>query len=208
MFQTATFRLGITDDAQLPPGKIPEFAFCGRSNVGKSSLLNALVGRHSLARISKNPGQTKQLNYYSLGGAEIEDTKIFLVDLPGYGHARVSKATRNEWDNLIGTYLKGRRQLAMVLSLVDGRHGIKENDTAFFEFLENYGVPFVVVLTKIDALKAAERPAMLKKTQDGLKKFAAAFPEVFVTSSDEKMGIEALRELILERYENLTGKQR
>ncbi|MFN5589368.1 MAG: ribosome biogenesis GTP-binding protein YihA/YsxC [Holosporales bacterium] len=193
-FERSSFALGVTDPAQLPKALVPEVALCGRSNVGKSSLINAITGRRALARVAKTPGQTQQINYYSLG-----DGAAYLVDLPGYGYAKVSKSTRRHWDELLGAYLAQRRQLACVLALVDGRHGVKANDHEFFAFLESFGVPFVVVMTKTDAVNAAVLAGTRQAVTEAVKTYAAAAPEILISSSRDKIGLDSLRKLILSR---------
>src|SRR6185437_8779876 len=141
-------------EASLPPMRGTEIAFAGRSNVGKSSLINALTGRKSLARVSRTPGRTQQINFFSLG-----DGRLALADLPGYGFARAPKKRIAQWSDLIYRYLKGRSVLRRVLVLVDSRHGLKDSDRALFDFLDEAAVSYQVVLTKIDVLKADDAVA-------------------------------------------------
>lgn len=188
--QSCDFVLGVADLGQLPEADRAEYAFVGRSNVGKSSLLNALVGRRNLARTSNTPGRTQQLNFFDLAGT------LYLVDLPGYGYAKVSKSQVKEWTKLLKKYLAGRVNLRRAFVLVDSRHGIKASDTEMFEMLDVAGVPYVVVLTKIDKLKDQALKACIEKTEKSLKKHPAAFPTVISTSAEKKLGLESLQELI------------
>ena len=182
------FRLGLTTLTQLPDGEAAEVAFAGRSNVGKSSLLNALTGRKALARTSNTPGRTQQLNFFDLGG------RLYLVDMPGYGYAKVSKKQRSAWDDLIFNYLRGRRQLRVVFVLIDSRHGLKEVDTQLLGMLDRAAVPYRIVLTKADKAEAAE--AVRKDVEAALKKHPAAYPQVMTTSALKDSGIAELRAAI------------
>jgi len=172
---------------QIPEADLPEIAFAGRSNVGKSSLVNALTGRKTLARTSNTPGRTQQLNFFNLGG------RLKLVDMPGYGYAKESKEKVEAWNDMVRRFLKGRVTLRRALVLIDSRHGLKPNDDEIMKMLDQAAVPYVVVLTKADKVKAAELANVVKATQLGLKKHPAAFPEVHVTSSEKGMGIAELR---------------
>ncbi len=171
----------------LPPTKLPEIAFAGRSNVGKSSLMNALTNRKTLARVSNTPGRTREINLFDLGG------KLTLADLPGYGYARVSKAMSADWRRLIETYLRGRPQLRRVCLLIDGRHGANENDRTMMEILDEAAASFLVVLTKIDKLKPTEVVEAVNAAAALAKQHAAAHPDVMATSADTKAGIPELR---------------
>lgn len=171
----------------LPPMKTMEIAFAGRSNVGKSSLVNALTGRKTLARTSNTPGRTQQLNFFTLG------ERLTLVDMPGYGYAAVSKEKVAAWTSLVQDYLRGRANLARVFVLVDSRHGFKEVDTAIMDLLDKSAMSYQVVLTKVDQLKAGEAERRAVETLDALKKRPAAFPEVIATSSEKGLGIDMLR---------------
>jgi GTP-binding protein len=171
----------------LPPTKLPEIAFAGRSNVGKSSLLNALTNRKTLARVSNTPGRTRDINLFELAG------RLVLADLPGYGFARVSKAISADWHRLINAYLQGRPQLRRVCLLIDARHGATENDQTMMKMLDAAAASFVVVLTKIDKLKPTELTEAVNAAESIARTHAAAHPEVFATSSDSKTGIPELR---------------
>lgn len=179
------FTWGAATPDQLPDYNRPEIAFCGRSNVGKSSLLNALTGRKALARTSDTPGRTQQLNFFDLGG------RANLVDMPGYGYAKVSKAKKNVWEGLIGDYLRGRPNLRCVLVLIDSRHGIKDVDETILKLLDESAAACRIVLTKCD--KAEDLPGVAARTEAALKKHPAAFPTVLPTSAEKKEGIEALQ---------------
>jgi GTP-binding protein len=171
----------------LPPVGPPEIAFAGRSNVGKSSLVNALTGRSALARTSRTPGRTQELIFFDLGG------KARLVDMPGYGYAAVAKSKSESWGDLARDYLRGRPSLIRVFVLVDGRHGLKENDHETMRALDAAAVSYAVVLTKGDEVKAADRDARIASTLEGLRKHVAAYPEVILTSSRTGDGVADLR---------------
>ena len=174
----------------LPPISRPEIAFAGRSNVGKSSLVNAMTGRRTLARVSHTPGRTQQLNFFDLGG------HINLVDMPGYGYAAVSKTRIAEWAVLIESYLRGRTSLQRVYLLVDARHGLKEVDHAQMTAFDRAAASYQVVLTKGDAVKAGERESRVAATEAALAKHPAAYPQVILTSSETGAGIPELRESV------------
>ena len=184
------------DINSLPKLGPPEIAFAGRSNVGKSSLLNALTNRHHLARVSNTPGRTQQLNFFALG-APPPDEPLRLVDLPGYGYAAVSKGKIDTWTKLIHAYLRGRPTLARVYVLIDGRHGLKDSDTEMFDLLDRSAMSYQVILTKRDCVKPTEQAARIKATEAGLAKRAAAYPEVLFTSSETGEGIEDVRAAIV-----------
>jgi len=173
--------------AELPPMDGVEIAFAGRSNVGKSSLVNALTGRNTLARTSHTPGRTQQLNFFSIGG------RFTLVDMPGYGYAAVEKAKVAAWTDLIHNYLKGRANLARVFVLIDSRHGLKAIDTDVLDGLDKAAVSYQVVLTKGDALKKGEVEARIRGIQAAIAKRPATYPEVLLTSSRDDQGIAELR---------------
>ncbi len=175
---------------QLPQAAGPEVAFAGRSNVGKSSLLNALTGRRALARVSGEPGRTRQLNFFDLGG------RLTLVDMPGYGYARAGKAVKQDWQGLMFDYLRGRATLRRVLLLLDARIEVKEADRAVMELLDRAAVTFQVVLTKADGVKPAALARKLDEAQALARAHPAAHPEVVVTSSETDAGIAELRAAI------------
>jgi GTP-binding protein len=185
------FIAGAGTVASLPPFTAPEIAFIGRSNVGKSSLVNALVGRNALARVSANPGMTKQLNFYELG------RHLILVDMPGYGYAKVSKTKKSEWDELIRSYLLGRPTLKRACLLIDARRGIMEKDDEFMTMLDDSAVNYQVVLTKIDALTAGDLGVLLESVKRTVAGHVAAHPHIIATSSLRKEGIHELQEQLL-----------
>jgi GTP-binding protein len=184
---TCDFVFGATDPEVLPPANLPEIAFVGRSNAGKSSLINALTNRGSLARVSHTPGRTRQINFFELSG------RVMLVDLPGYGYAKASKAMKMEWDHLITTYLRGRPSLRRVVLLVDARRGIMDSDEEVLTILDKSAMSTLVTLTKIDQLKPAEIEAVVAEANTKAAKHTAAYPEVFVTSSHSKLGLDPLK---------------
>lgn len=177
----------------LPPMVGQEIAFAGRSNVGKSSLINALTRRNALARTSHTPGRTQQLNFFRQVG---HDERLTIVDMPGYGYAAVGKEKVAAWTRLIHDYLRGRANLMRVYVLIDARHGIKDVDGAVLETLDKAAVSYQVVLTKGDALKAGEQEAMVAATAEKIRRRPAAFPEVLLTSSEKGLGIPEFRAAI------------
>ena len=176
----------------LPPPGAPEIAFAGRSNVGKSSLLNALTNRKTLARTSNTPGRTQQLNFFALGNVP-DHPRMRLVDMPGYGYAAVSKEKIIGWTQLMHDYLKGRAKLLRVYVLVDGRHGLKAVDEEMMVLLDKSAMSYQVVLTKYDDVKVSEREARVAGVEAALAKHPAAYPQVIFTSSETGFGIETLR---------------
>lgn len=177
----------------LPDPELAEVAFCGRSNVGKSSLLNALTGRKSIARTSVTPGRTQELNFFDVG-----DPHVFrLVDMPGYGFAKAPPAVVEKWRQLVRDYLRGRVVLKRTLLLVDARHGPKDVDREMMAMLDQAAVGYRIVLTKADKIKASELEAVIKVTETEARKHAAAYPIVHVTSSEKGLGIAELRTAIL-----------
>jgi GTP-binding protein len=172
----------------LPPIGAPEIAFAGRSNVGKSTLINGLTGRHGLARASHTPGRTQELIFFSLGGG-----RLTLVDMPGYGYAAVAKQKSTAWIKLARDYLRGRPCLMRTFLLVDGRHGLKDSDHTTMEALDAAAVSYAVALTKRDEVKNADQPARVEATLEALRKHPAAYPEVFFTSARTGEGIAELR---------------
>jgi GTP-binding protein len=177
---------------QLPPLGPPEIAFAGRSNVGKSSLLNALTNRKTLARTSHTPGRTRELNFFALGD-DRENAKLRLVDMPGYGYAAASKEKAASWSVLVEDFLRGRASLLRVFLLIDGRHGAKPIDMDMLDLLDRSAVSYQIVLTKQDDVAAAEREPRLAATLALIAKHPAAFPEVVFTSARGGEGIAELR---------------
>jgi GTP-binding protein len=183
----ARFVAGAAEPAALPPETLPEIAFAGRSNVGKSSLVNALTGRRVLARISHTPGRTRQINFFDLGGA------LMLVDLPGYGYAEASKAAVKRWTGLVRRYLQTRAALRRVCLLIDARHGIKEVDRPLLEMLDRAGISYQIVLTKTDKLGPTALAETAERVTAELASHTAAHPEIHLTSAEQRRGIAALR---------------
>ena len=173
--------------ASLPSLSLPEIAFAGRSNVGKSSLINALTSRNNLARTSQTPGRTRQLIFFSLSG------RLQLVDLPGYGYAKAPKTDIQAWTKLTKQFLAGRQTLQRLMLLIDSRRGINEADRQMMKLMDEQAVSWAVVLTKIDKLTARQQDEIISNTSAQISKHVAAFPHVWTTSSAEKTGIEALR---------------
>ena len=186
----ARFVAGAPTAAALTGGTLPEIAFAGRSNVGKSSLVNALTGRRTLARTSNTPGRTRQINFFSL------DTRLMLVDLPGYGYAEASKIEVRRWSALLRSYLQTRAALRRVCLLIDSRHGIKEIDHPLMLMLDDAGVSYQIVLTKTDKLGANELALIAERTRAEMTARAAAHPELHLTSALKRQGIAALRETL------------
>ena len=191
LFSKATsFVKGVVDMPGLPnPDKI-EVCFSGRSNVGKSSLINALTGRKGLARASNTPGRTQEINFFSI------PDNHYLVDLPGYGYANAPIKVVEKWQNLLKRYLAGRQSLRRAFVLVDSRHGLKKVDTEIMSMLDSSAVTFQVVLTKLDKVKEKDRENILKQVRASLQKHPAAFPEIILTSSERGWGIPTLRSII------------
>ncbi len=180
----------------LPPQAAPEIAFAGRSNVGKSSLLNALTNRKTLARTSNTPGRTRELNFFALGGTTPETARLRLVDMPGYGYAAAGKEKVAAWTKLMQNYLRGRPTLLRVFVLIDGRHGLKAIDDEMLDLLDKSAVSYQIILTKRDEVKASDAAQCLAKTLEALSRRPAAFPQVIFTSSENGDGIADLREAI------------
>ena len=193
--QPATFVMGAAKIEQLPAPDLPEVAFAGRSNVGKSSLINALVGMNKLARASNEPGRTREVNFFDLGG------RLRLVDLPGYGWAKAGKQVTKKFQNLGRDYLRGRVSLKRVYLLIDSRHGLKSVDTEALDALDEAAVSYQIVLTKADKLKKGEGEAMAVQTLKAISKRPAAYPAVGLTSSDKGDGIAELRAEIMRACE-------
>lgn len=184
------FVKGVVAMSGLPPADRLEVCFAGRSNVGKSSLINALTGRKSLARTSNTPGRTQEINYFDVGG------HFFLVDLPGYGFAEAPLHIVKQWQVLLKSYLSGRATLRRAFVLVDMRHGIKKVDDEIMQLLNKSAVTFQVVLTKADKIGAEQQEKTLAQVREALQQHTAAYPELLVTSSEKGDGIETLRALI------------
>ena len=175
----------------LPPADRPEIAFAGRSNVGKSSLINALVGQKGLARTSNTPGRTQELNFFLT-----EDLRFFLVDMPGYGFAKAPKHKVEAWTELIRAYLRGRPTLARVFLLIDSRHGLKPPDQAIMRLLDEAAVTYQVVLTKADKIKTPQLEAVVDRVRDALESHPAAYPDLIATSAEKGSGIAELRGVV------------
>lgn len=183
----------------LPDPAVPEIAFCGRSNVGKSSLLNALTGRRAIARASVTPGRTQELNFFDVGRPEEDGAlpQFRLVDMPGYGFAKAPVKVVEKWKSLVKSYLRGRQVLARTLVLVDSRHGLKQVDRDMMTMLDDAAVSYRIVLTKSDKIKASELEAVATRTAAEAKKHVAAHPEIHLTSSEKGMGIARLRAAVI-----------
>ena len=184
------FVKGVVAMPGLPPADRLEVCFAGRSNVGKSSLINALTGRKSLARTSNTPGRTQEINYFDVGG------QLFLVDLPGYGYAEAPTAIVRKWQDLLKAYLAGRATLRRAFVLVDMRHGVKPVDEQIMQLLNRAAVTFQVVLTKADKITTAEQERTLVQVRAALTRHLAAYPELLVTSSEKGEGIATLRAIV------------
>jgi len=188
----STFVKGVVRVADLPREGRPEVAFAGRSNVGKSSLINALTRQKSLARVSVTPGRTRELNFFTLG----KDDAFYLVDMPGYGYARASKAEVKGWTRLIQDYLKGRRELKRVFLLIDARYGLKESDREIMTLMDEAAVSYQGVLTKADKPKTGDLAAIEAKVVSELAKRPAAYPQLIATSARTGAGLPELRAAI------------
>ncbi|MCB2128639.1 MAG: YihA family ribosome biogenesis GTP-binding protein [Rhodobacteraceae bacterium] len=184
------FLKGVVAMSGLPPADRVEICFAGRSNVGKSSLINALTGRKALARASNTPGRTQEINFFTAGDSH------YLVDLPGYGYAEAPVAVVAKWQQLLRSYLAGRQTLRRVFVLIDMRHGIKAVDEDILTMLDKSAVTFQVILTKADKVRSAEKERVLAQVREALQKHPAAYPELVVTSSEKGDGIETLRAII------------
>ena len=181
------FVTGMARLDQMPASKMVEVAFAGRSNVGKSSLINALTGRNTLARASNTPGRTQQINFFDLDG------RLMLADLPGYGYAQAPKDDVAKWTQLVFDYLRGRPVLRRTCLLIDSRHGLKDNDREAMTLLDKAAVPYQIVFTKIDKIKASELDAVMAATDAEIKRRPAAYPIMIATSSEKGTGIPELR---------------
>jgi GTP-binding protein len=185
-----TFVKGVVAMSGLPPADRLEVCFAGRSNVGKSSLINALTGRKTLARASNTPGRTQEINYFALG-----ETR-YIVDLPGYGYAEAPVAIVAKWQALLKQYLAGRQTLRRAFVLIDARHGVKAVDEEILKLLDRSAVTYQAVLTKVDKISRTELAAVIEQVKEALGKHPAAYPEIVVTSSEKGEGIETLRAII------------
>lgn len=182
-----TFMLSAVSLETLPPARLPEICFAGRSNVGKSSLINALTNRKGLARASNTPGRTRELNYFNI------DERLFVVDLPGYGYAKASKTDISRWTKLTRQFLFGRASLRRVFLLIDSRHGLKDSDRELMAMLDETAVTYQLIFTKIDKLKKGELAKVMEKTEKEIAKRPAAFPKIINTSSETNNGLDLLR---------------
>ncbi len=187
------FVMGVPSLDFLPAGTVSEIALAGRSNVGKSSLINAVLRQNGIARTSNTPGRTQELNFFRTDGIP-----LLIVDMPGYGYARAPKQKVDAWTALIKDYLRGRQLLRRVFVLIDARHGLKPNDIEIMKLLDECAVPYQIVLTKIDKLKAGGAEKVQALTQDALSEHPAALPTVIATSSEKRIGIGDLRAAIFE----------
>lgn len=183
----SSFRMGVAKLEQLPPVKGVEIAFAGRSNVGKSSLINALTGVKGLARASNTPGRTRELNFFDVAG------RMTLVDMPGYGYAKAAKSDVKQWQAVLRGYLRGRPGLTRAFVLIDARHGVKSEDIEMFDMLDETAVAWQAVLTKADKINVHELAAVAEATSALVVKRAAAIPTIHVTSSDKDSGMPELR---------------
>ncbi len=187
----ARFRLGVARLEQLPPLSGVEIAFAGRSNAGKSSLINALTGVRDLARASNTPGRTRELNFFDLG-----EGRMTLVDMPGYGFAQAPKAEVKKWQALLRAYLRGRPGLTRVFVLVDSRHGLMTADLEMLAMLDEAAVTYQIALTKADKIKAAELEAVHAKVTEAIARRPAAYPQVLATSAEKQLGLDDMRAVI------------
>ncbi len=188
LFQTKPeYRLSVNAVDQLPISNLKEFAFAGRSNVGKSSLINAITGVKGLARASNTPGRTQSLNYFEV------PEQFYIVDLPGYGYAAAPEKTVQAWTRLIHDYLRGRVQLARVFLLIDARHGIKDVDAKIMKMLDSAAVSYQIVLTKMDKITQKQQNEVVRQTREIAQTHVACYPEILITSAEKKYGIESVR---------------
>ena len=188
--QQTDFLKGVVAIDGLPADDRIEICFAGRSNVGKSTLINALTGRKTLARTSNTPGRTQEINFFTAADS------LYLVDLPGYGYANAPLPVVEKWQRLLKKYLSGRRSLRRAFVLIDARHGVKSVDEEILSLLDSAAVTFQCVLTKADKIKTHEQEALLQQVRGALSKHPAAYPELILTSSEKGMGVETLRATI------------
>ncbi|WP_420395967.1 ribosome biogenesis GTP-binding protein YihA/YsxC [Nioella sp.] len=184
------FLKGVVAMDGMPPGDKIEVCFAGRSNVGKSTLINAVTGRKALARASNTPGRTQEINFFTIADSH------YLVDLPGYGFANAPVKVVQKWQRLLKAYLSGRANLRRAFVLIDSRHGVKAVDEEIMDLLDRSAVPFQVVLTKADKIKQTDMPGLLEQVRGALAKHPAAYPEIVATSSEKGVGISTLRAII------------
>jgi GTP-binding protein len=186
------FVAGVTNYENMINPDLPEFAFAGKSNVGKSSLINAIINNGNMARTSNTPGRTQEINFFSIDG------QLMLVDMPGYGYAKVTKTLKEEWAGLITDYFKGRPNLKKAFILIDSRRGIKEHDNELMNLLDECGVSYFIVMTKQDKIKEHEIEILNKETIEKIKKHPACFPTPIWTSAEKRIGIKEVQQTILE----------
>ncbi len=182
-----TFMLSVVKMATLPPPDLPEICFAGRSNVGKSSLINAITNQNKLAKASNTPGRTRELNYFNVSD------RLRIVDLPGYGYARASKTDIEKWTKLTRQFLAGRAPLRRIFLLIDSRRGVKDSDLEIMSLLDEVAVTYQIVLTKTDKIKKGEVDKVLEKTQSKIARRPAAHPHILLTSSEKNLGVEEIR---------------
>ena len=188
--QECTFVAGATSLDRIPPADLPEVAFAGRSNVGKSSLINALTNRKNLARSSNTPGRTQQINFFNLGGL------LQMADLPGYGYAKVTRSKAHAWNNMVSQYLRSRMNLTRLCVLIDARHGLLAADHKALDIFDSAGVAYIGVLTKVDKIKKSELESRCEGVEDEMAQRKGAFPKVYSTSAEKGYGIPELRAIL------------
>lgn len=186
------FVAGADSFARIPKSHIPEVAFAGRSNVGKSSLINAVTGRKNLARSSNTPGRTQQINFFNL------DEQLQLADLPGYGYAKATRSKVHAWNTMVSQYLRTRNNLKRLFVLIDARHGLLAADFKALDIIDGGGIPYIGVLTKADKIKKAELEAVKASVEDVFRTRKTSFPRVYVTSAEKGWGIPELRAILLQ----------